>query len=858
MKKISNTQGIIAIAMMIAGGPVASQQLDESTQHELGSCTIGVMGTEWSYHLNLSALDALAQHWCVEAAKVNTNANYQYIIDQCGPVRDDGSLDGSARSVRISDGLTVQTFPGPWGWDGCSCNTTTSVGAIIQKNQCYCPVGTLWSEKHQACVVGKQVDDTKNPLSCEKDVKAGDPIFPLTGLLKENALFPYTIGGIALSATYDSNRAPAIQSGMDLPHIYESPGLGLMWLETLHRRLGIEDAAVYPLSMGNGEISSFQANSDGTFSARPGSVDTLIKRTSDYLRRDISGSAFNIFDLNGLLTNIIGLDGRSIYLSYSDVNTPAAIAPGPGYLILATDTFGRSIQYSYVLQQYANAQTQGVIGAISDGVIQTTFEYGATIYVNGLQRINWPDGTSESFLYENSQAPTQLTGIVDESGVRTATFGWDTQGHAISTERAGGVNRYSVAYGNPPTLSESEIFDALQNTLSIQYFWVPGTDTVLIAPNGQTSNLGSVGIYGMPGFSGASQPAGSGCAASNNAQTYDSHGNVTNKDDFNGNRICYEVEVTRNLRTSLLEGLPTSKACPAVLSSYSPSPFDIAHPERKTTTVWHPDWALKTRESEPKKITTWVYNGQPDPIGGGTATCAPGTALLPDGKPIAVLCSRYEQATTDTTGALGLAAPVSGATRKWSYTYNQYGQVLTEATPKQSATDALSHTTTYVYYPTTSFSGASGYTMGDLQTVTNPLGKVTTYTSYDKAGRLLSSTDANNTVTTQTYFPRGWLQTQTVTPAAGTALTTTYAYYPTGLLQAVTMPDASTLNYTYDAAHRLTDVVDGAGNKVHYVLDNMGNRTSEQVSDASGHVVSTVARIYDALSRVQATTGAVH
>jgi len=225
---------------------------------------------------------------------------------------------------------------------------------------------------------------------------------------------------------------------------------------------------------------------------------------------------------------------------------------------------------------------------------------------------------------------------------------------------------------------------------------------------------------------------------------------------------------------------------------------------------------------------------------------------------LAVLCARYEQATTDATGALGLSASVSGATQKWSYTYNRYGQVLTEATPKQSATDTLSHTTTYAYYADTSFSGAVGHATGDLQMVTNPLGQATMYTSYDKAGHLLSSTDANGTVTTWTYLPRGWLHTQTVAPAAGASLTTTYDYWPTGMLKTVTMPDTSALNYTYDDAHRLTDVTDGAGNKVHYVLDNMGNRTSEQVSDASGNLASSVARVFDALNRVQAVTGTVH
>jgi YD repeat-containing protein len=377
-------------------------------------------------------------------------------------------------------------------------------------------------------------------------------------------------------------------------------------------------------------------------------------------------------------------------------------------------------------------------------------------------------------------------------------------------------------------------------------------------PLGSTWTYNFQTIGGVVQSTGVDQPAGVGSDAASTALSYDQNGNVSSRIDVNSNQTCYAYDLTRNLATVTLEGLPASKACPTVLSSYAPSPVDAAHPERKTTTVWHPDRALKAREAEPKKITTWVYNGQPDPIAGGTAACVTPATTLPDGKPSAVLCARYEQATTDTTGALGLSATVSGATRAWTYTYNQYGQVLTETTPKQSTTDTLSHTTTYTYYSTTSFTGASGYTMGDLQTLTNPLGQVTHFTSYDKAGRLLSSTDPNGTVTSMTYWPRGWLQSQTVTPASGVALTTSYAYWPTGLLETVTMPNASTLNYSYDPAHRLTDVVDGAGNKVHYVLDNMGNRTSEQVSDASGQLASSLGRVYDALNRVQTQTGFAH
>ena len=349
-------------------------------------------------------------------------------------------------------------------------------------------------------------------------------------------------------------------------------------------------------------------------------------------------------------------------------------------------------------------------------------------------------------------------------------------------------------------------------------------------------------IYGTS----KSQPEGSGCAASTSAIAYDANGNVASRDDFNGSRVCYASDLYRNLETTRVEGLANTASC----SSVTPANAALPLGSRKVSSQWHPDWRLESKVAEPGRYTTSVYNGQPDPFNANAiASCAPSTALLPDGKPIAVLCKTVEQATTDGDGHLGFTAALQPgvANRVRSWTYTQYGQVLT-------AKDPLGNTTTNTYYPDTAFTGvnpnAVGHTIGDLQTVTNALGKVTSYGQYDKHGNLLQSTDPNGVVTTNSYDLRQRLLSTSVG-----GQTTGYTYDAAGQLLKITAPDASWIGYEYDPAHRMTATKDNLGNRVEYVLDNAGNRTAENVKDTGGALRRTLARSIDALGRVQQTTG---
>ncbi|MFZ6676213.1 RHS repeat protein, partial [Undibacterium sp. Xuan67W] len=278
---------------------------------------------------------------------------------------------------------------------------------------------------------------------------------------------------------------------------------------------------------------------------------------------------------------------------------------------------------------------------------------------------------------------------------------------------------------------------------------------------------------------------------------YDANGNVSSSTDFNGTVTSYSYDLSRNLETSRVEGSGTASA-------------------RTITASWHPTYRIPLQVNEPLRRTLYTHDGN-------------GNVL-----------TRTEQATTDVNGSQGAAAVVVGSPRVWTSTYNNVGQVLSVTGPRTDVIDK----TTYTYD-----------NQGNLTSVTNAAGHVTTLSGYDPHGHVGTITDPNGLVTTLTYAPRGWLLSR-ITSADGITEVTSYTYDGVGQMTKVTLPDNSQISYTYDDAHRLTTITDNIGNSIHYTLDNMGNRLNETVTDSNGNLSRNITRIYDALSRLQQVTGA--
>jgi len=676
----------------------------------------------------------------------------------------------------------------------------------------------------------------------------GNPIYPLTGNKRQSEeLVRWSSSGPTLSISYDNRRKLPNSDPEGAFVLAAAASFGEIWESSLHKRLVIQYSSGNSLtyyqhiqaSRGSGAWVSFYRRPSANEPQMPDSdiADRVVAITGGWRYTDASAQAQETYTSQGVLTALAYARGGSLTYSYSDGSTSTTVAPVAGLLVKIQDPYGRAVRLEY--EQPTGVSAPRIVRVIDPDGQMVQVGYDAA---GNLGQLAWPDGHMRKFLYEQSALPWALTGIVDENDGRYSTYAYDAEGRALSTEYAGGVNRYVLGYSSPPRWVTTESIDSAADVFARDHNWLAPEGAVMTTPNGIAVSYGTTVVNGMPRVTTRSQPAGAGCDASSSSLTYDANGNITSKTDFNGTKSCHAYDLSRNLETARLDGLGAADACPADIGAFT---IAAEASQRKTTTQWHPTWSLPIKQAEPKKITISVYNGQPDPTAGNvTASCAPATALLPDGSRIAVLCKKVEQPTTDATASLGFNATVTGVPRTSTYTYNQYGQVLT-------ARDPLNKLTTYAYHSDTT----DQHTMGDLQSVTDSVGRLTQYTRYDKTGRLMQSIDANGTPTDTTYTPRGWVKTVTVTPVGAAAQASLYDYDGVGQLKKATLPDGSALEYTYDVAHRLTSVKDAAGNSVTYTLDNMGNRTGEDLKDPSGTLARNITRVYDALNRMQGATG---
>lgn len=579
-----------------------------------------------------------------------------------------------------------------------------------------------------------------------------------------------------------------------------SSHIGAHWRHTFDRSLVYQPStipATATIIRPDGTQEVFSLLSTGLWTPDTNVMDTLTEQANSsgtltgWTYFDTSTRNYESYDAHGNLQSITDPSGLITTFAYSSASTPSAIAPSAGLLLTVTDPHGRVLNFTY------NAQAAIATVTLPDGG-QIAYAYDTN---GNLSTATYPDKTIKQYVYNESafnsgtSQPNALTGSLDETGARFTSVGYNAQGQAIESFLGTNVDLTQVSYGST------------------------GGATVTYPTGAQVvvgTTLVSDSIYGTS----VSASCGVACGQAYQSVSYGANGFPTSVKDFNGN-VSAPTYNSNGLLTQQIDAQGTSA-------------------QRTTTTTWNTTLRVPLTRTVANasgtivSSTQWVYNA----TGQTLARC--------DIDPANSAASGYSCSATGT---------VPAGVRRSTYTYCTavdtvqcpiVGLLLTVTGPRTDVTQ----TTTYSYYMTSSATncgtpGAACYQSGDLHTVTDALGHVTTIASYDADGHVTRTTDANGVNTDMTYTPRGWLASRSV----GGALTK-FTYTAYGAVQTVTDPDGVTTTYGYDTAHRLNKVTDALSNYIQYTLDAAGNKTGEQVYDSTGAQHKQLTRTFNTLGQL--------
>lgn len=603
------------------------------------------------------------------------------------------------------------------------------------------------------------------------DCNCGDPINTATGnVFETQADFTGSANtGIGLTRYYNSADTKALAFGMD-------------WHSTWHRGLAVLGNSV-TVTRADGRQDVF-TNNGGVYTPSP-DVTSVLTATSAGYRLVTADDSVETYSTAGRLLSVASRAGLTTTLAYNSINQLAQV----------TGPFGAVMSFSY-----GSNGDVATVTAPDGGVYRYAYD------ANGnLTSVTYPNGTVRRYQYGNTAFPHALTGLIDENGNLFASWTYDAQGRATSSQHAGGAELTTVSYGN----NASTVTDANGNS--------------------HTYNLQT--IYGVPkpvSLTGAPIPSIGG-----DAFTYDTYGFLASRTDYNGHVTTY-INDARGNQLSRTEAYGTSAA-------------------RTTSTVWHPQFHLPLQITEPMgRTTTYSYDSHGNIL---NKTVALGsqtrswnytynnvgqvlTATDPDGH---VASYTYDQSgniasETDALGHRTYFTAYDGAGRLLSFTdpnglvtnlaYDARGRLLSRA--------AGTEVTSFAYDAA-----------GNLVKVIKPDSSFLTYV-YDQAHRLTHVVDA---LGNQVAFALDGNDNRTnislFDPKANLTQTRSFGYDWVNRLVRETGAQNQETGYTYDREGNLTGISDPLGHGTGFFYDALNQKI--EARDAAGGVTQYG---YDQLNRL--------
>jgi RHS repeat-associated protein len=591
-------------------------------------------------------------------------------------------------------------------------------------------------------------------------------------------------------------------------HDLTQSGLGVGWHSNYHRALAITSSTSVTVTNIGGSQDTFTLTG-GNWVPQANVTTVLVSTTtpSGYKLTRQNDSVEN-YNSSGQLTSIVNRGGLTTSLSYT----------ASGNLSTVTDPFSYALSFGY------DALSRVTTLTLPDGT--NNFGYGYDQY-NNLAWVKNPDGTTYQYQHGAWPFTNLITGKYDENGSHYAIYTYDSQGRALTSSSAAGVDLTTLGY---TTSTLSTVTDALGNTTSYTL----------------TGNFGAI----VPTTVGGVPKLSSGGASF----TYDANGFIASRTDFNGNVTNY-VHNAKGQETSRTEAYGTglARTTTTIWDATYNRPTEIDKPLGLTTTLGYDGngnlTTLSTTDGTHTRVRSWTFNANnqttsfTDPLGNTTTWTYDGSGNLK------TMVNALSQTTTYNT-------------------YDGNGRLI-------SVTDPLSLTTTFAYDKlgrmtsqkvgglTTSYTWDSG--ANKVSKVTYPDNSTLTYT-FDDAHRVIQVKDTagdaikytfddnSNLTAVNVYDPTPTLKfthsytydtaNRTLT-SVGAAMgeTTTFAYDNQSNLLSITDPLGNTTTNSYDALNRLATSLDALGNTTTFGFDVLDRLTT--VTDPRGLVTSYG---YDGLS----------
>jgi YD repeat-containing protein len=243
-----------------------------------------------------------------------------------------------------------------------------------------------------------------------KSCGVGNPCNPATGN-KFQSETDFASNGFSFTRSYNS-------------HNLANLGLGKGWRSNYQKALYVSaDSLTQVSGTGRGEPWSkvggnWQGDADSDF---------LISEDTSGFQLTGANGAIEIYDLSGVLLSEIDTNGFQTVYTYTV----------EGDLQQVANDYGHTISFTYI---------NGMVNSVTDSFgVNYRYEYDAN---DNLVAVVMPDTTPADDLdnprriyhYEDVGYPNHLTGITDENGDRFATYSYDVDGKAITTEHATTTN----------------------------------------------------------------------------------------------------------------------------------------------------------------------------------------------------------------------------------------------------------------------------------------------------------------------------------------------------------------------------------------------------------------------------------